>query len=66
MDSIKEALERLVSRDNCRKEFISRAKDNVYVRGASRNDKAKFMLLMLELYYLKSVERGGNECGVIL
>lgn len=63
MDSIKEALERLVSRDNCRKEFISRAKDNVYVRGASRNDKAKFMLLMLELYYLKSVERGGNECG---
>lgn len=63
IDAIKCCLENLLNRDNCKKEFASKIKDDVYMRGASGNAKAKIMLLMLELHYLQQVERGGCECG---
>jgi len=63
IDAIKLCLEDLIKRDKCKQEFTSKIKNDVYVRGASGNAKAKFLLLMLELYYLRQVEKGGCECG---
>lgn len=63
MEEIRRCLEKLMERDSCREEFGSKIKADVYARGASGNAKAKFLLLMLELYYLKQVEGGGNDCG---
>ena len=62
MDAIQECLERLVQREHAQKEFPEKIKDQVYVRGAG-NGKAKFLLLMEELYCLRQVEGQKDEYG---
>lgn len=62
IDKIRACLEKLMQRENCIQEFETRIKDNIYVRGTA-NGKAKFLLLMLELFYLKKMERGKGDFG---
>lgn len=63
IDAIRGCLERLITKEGCKKEFVGKIKQDVYVHGASGNAKAKFLLLMLELDHARKVETGQKECG---
>lgn len=62
IDEIKVLLEDLLKKDKCRTEFITKINQVIYARG-SGNIKAKFLLLMIELQYLKENEKNSAEYG---
>lgn len=62
IDEIKALLEDLLKKDKCRTEFITKINQVIYARGAG-NIKAKFLLLMIELQYLKENEKNSAEYG---
>lgn len=62
LDAIRECLEQLLQKEHCRQGFISKIRDTVYLP-KSGNGKAKFLLLMEELYCQLEAEGGEHECG---
>lgn len=62
LDQIKFCLEKLLQKQKCKLEFFSKINQPVYARGAA-NLKAKFLLLMAELQYLKENETDSAEYG---
>lgn len=62
IDEIKVLLEDLLKKDKCRTEFITKINQVIYARGTG-NIKAKFLLLMIELQYLKENEKNSAEYG---
>jgi uncharacterized protein with ParB-like and HNH nuclease domain/ribosomal protein L31E len=62
IDEIKSYLETLLKKDKCKIEFFTKINQAIYARGAG-NIKAKFLLLMIELQYLKENEMDSAEYG---
>lgn len=62
IDEIKSHLEDLLKKDKCRSEFATKINQIIYAKGAG-NIKAKFLLLMIELQYLKENEKDSAEYG---
>lgn len=62
IDEIKSYLEELLHKDKCRSEFNAKISQVIYARGAG-NIRAKFLLLMIELQYLKENEIDSAEYG---
>lgn len=63
LERIRNRLEQLIQRDDCRKEFSDKIDQEVYAHGAAANAKVIFLLLMAELNHHKEVEGGRKEYG---
>lgn len=62
VEEIREELEQLLNKERCKEEFYRKIEQNVYDRSTG-NFNAKFLLLMIELQYLKEGEDNRANFG---